>query len=146
MSKLKDILGLDMPMEKILTCTPNTKEYNTIRKWRETRERADNLNTENSDMERRMERMREEIDIERKEFNNMKEKHSQKTMNLNKKIEKLKQSIKNEAANKDNAIREQYRDRMEEIQQIINDSQTVFVEKTDVVHQLNSSIVKKVNN
>ena len=143
---LKDILGLDMPMEKILTCTPNTKEYNTIRKWRETRERADNLNTENSDMERRMERMREEIDIERKEFNNMKEKHSQKTMNLNKKIEKLKQSIKNEAANKDNAIREQYRDRMEEIQQIINDSQTVFVEKTDVVHQLNSSIVKKVNN
>jgi len=146
MSKLKDILGLDMPMEKILTCTPNTKEYNTIRKWRETRERADNLNTENSDMERRMERMREEIDIKRKEFNNMKEKHSQKTMDLNKKIEKLKQSIINEAANKDNAIREQYRDRMEEIQQIINDSQTVFVEKTDVVHQLNSSIVKKVNN
>lgn len=143
---LKDILGLDMPMEKILTCTPNTKEYNTIRKWRETRERADNLNTENSDMERRMERMREEIDIKRKEFNNMKEKHSQKTMDLNKKIEKLKQSIINEAANKDNAIREQYRDRMEEIQQIINDSQTVFVEKTDVVHQLNSSIVKKVNN
>jgi predicted nuclease with TOPRIM domain len=146
MSMLKDILGLDMPMEKILTCTPNTKEYNTIRKWRETRERADNLNTENSDMERRMERMREEIDIKRKEFNNMKEKHSQKTMDLNKKIEKLKQSIINEAANKDNAIREQYRDRMEEIQQIINDSQTVFVEKTDVVHQLNSSIVKKVNN
>ena len=143
---LKDILGLDMPMEKILTCTPNTKEYNTIRKWRETRERADNLNTENSDMERRMERMREEIDIKRKEFKNMKEKHSQKTMDLNKKIEKLKQSIINEAANKDNAIREQYRDRMEEIQQIINDSQTVFVEKTDVVHQLNSSIVKKVNN
>jgi predicted RNase H-like nuclease (RuvC/YqgF family) len=146
MSMLKDILGLDMPMEKILTCTPNTKEYNTIRKWRETRERADNLNTENSDMERRMERMREEIDIKRKEFNNMKENHSQKTMDLNKKIEKLKQSIINEAANKDNAIREQYRDRMEEIQQIINDSQTVFVEKTDVVHQLNSSIVKKVNN
>lgn len=54
--------------------------------------------------------------------------------------------LKNEEANKDNAIREQYRDRMEEVQQIINDSQVVFNEKAGLVHQLNSSIVKKVNN
>ena len=35
---------------------------------------------------------------------------------------------------------------MEEVQQIINDSQVVFKEKAGLVHQLNSSIVKKVNN
>lgn len=35
---------------------------------------------------------------------------------------------------------------MEEVQQIINDSQAIFSEKASVVHQLNSSIAKKVNN
>lgn len=58
----------------------------------------------------------------------------------------LKASLKDEIASRDNAVREQYRDRMEEIQQIINDSQTVFNQKADVVHKLNKTIVKKVNN
>ena len=54
--------------------------------------------------------------------------------------------LKNEESNRDHAIREQYRDRMEEVQQIIDDSQIVFNEKAGLVHKLNSSIVKKVNN
>ena len=135
-----------MPMEKILEVKPNTKEYNHIRNLRETRERAENLAAENSEMEKKMERLRLEVEEERKEFNAAKERHSTQVINCNKKIEKLKDSLKDEKANKDNAIREQYRDRMEEIQQIINDSQTVFNEKADVVHKLNKTIVKKVNN
>jgi hypothetical protein len=93
-----------------------------------------------------MDRLRQEIEEERREFNVVKERHSTQVMNCNKKIDKLKDSLKDEIANKDHAIREQYRDRMEEIQQIINDSQTVFNEKADVVHKLNKTIVKKVNN
>lgn len=135
-----------MSVEKILNAKPNTREFNDIKKLRETRERAETLARENTDMERRMEQMREELELERKEFNGTKEKHSRQVLNFNKKIEKMKEMLKDAEADKDNAIREQYRDRMEEIQQIINDSQLVFEEKANVVHNLNKSIVKKVNN
>lgn len=135
-----------MTVEKILNAKPNTKEFNDIKKLRETRERAETLSRENTEIERRMDQMREELELERKEFNAMKEKHSRQVINFNKKIESMKDMLKDAEANRDNVIREQYRDRMEDIQQIINDSHLVFEEKANVVHNLNKSIVKKVSN
>lgn len=97
-------------------------------------------------MERRMNRYAEELEEERSQVNQLKEKHSHQVLTFSKKINELKDMLKNSEATKDNAIREQYRDRMEEVQQIINDSQAVFSQKADVVHKLNKTIVKKVNN
>lgn len=67
-------------------------------------------------------------------------------MNLSKKVDKLKEDLKDQEANKDNALREQYRDHMEELQQMIGHSHMVFEEKADVVHRLNTTISKKVSN
>ena len=90
--------------------------------------------------------MQGEVEDTRKEMVQLKEKHASHVAQLNAKIKSMKEMLKDEEANKDNAIREQYRDRMEEVQQIINDSQAVFSEKANVVHQLNTTIVKKVSN
>lgn len=67
-------------MERILEVKPNTKEYNHIRNLRETRERAENLAAENAELEKKMERIREEMELDRKELNGIKERHSKQVM------------------------------------------------------------------
>lgn len=89
--KLQEILGFDITMEKILACKPNTKEYNNIKKLKETRERSETLTLENSDMERRMKAMQEDVEFTRLEMNHLKQKHAQQVSAYNKKLDELKE-------------------------------------------------------
>lgn len=58
---------MDIAIDRILNCKPNTREYNEIKKLKETRERAETLVQENSEMERRVNDMRNELDEAHKE-------------------------------------------------------------------------------
>ena len=78
-------------MEKILACKPNTKEYNNIKKLKETREISETLKLENSDMERRMKSMQEDLEFTQHEMNHIKIKHAQQINTYNKKLEELKE-------------------------------------------------------
>jgi uncharacterized coiled-coil DUF342 family protein len=89
--KLQEILGLEFTMEKILDCKPNTKEFNNIKKLKETRSRADTLSTEMVDMERKLEQMQQEVDFGKFEINQMKQKHSKQITSNSKKLEELKE-------------------------------------------------------
>lgn len=100
--KLQEILGLNMSIDAVLNCKPNTKEANNIKKLRETRERAETLENENSELVKKMEKMRYDLDENNKELQSMKEKHSQQILNVSRKMDQLKVDLKDEKAKREN--------------------------------------------
>ena len=60
-------------------------------------------------MDKRMKELNDDLEFERREGQKVKEKQSQQILNLYKRIDLLKEEVKNAESNRDNAIREQYR-------------------------------------
>ena len=94
-----------MSVDAILNCKPNTKEANNIKKLRETRERAETLENDNSELNKKMEKMRYDLDENNKELQTIKEKHSQQILNANRKVDQLKIDLKDEKAKRENWVR-----------------------------------------
>lgn len=85
----------------------NQISCSNIKKLKESRERAETLASENTDLERRVHQLQDELEYEKKETQRLKEKQAQQVLNLNRKLDKLKEDLKDSNANKDHAIREQ---------------------------------------
>ena len=56
------LLGIDTDLDALVKAKPNSKEMNTLKMYREARERADTLGRINSDLEKKMGKLNDEID------------------------------------------------------------------------------------
>ena len=61
---------------------------------------------------------------------------------MSKKIGKLKEEIQIQDLNLDNSIKENIKERNEEIQQMLEHSHAIIEEKASIIHQLNDNIIK----
>lgn len=84
LSKLQEMLGLEIAIDKIVNSAPNSNEFKTIKKLRETKERAENLSKENLEMESRLSRAQSLVEQEHKDLQKAKEKHSEQLKLLHK--------------------------------------------------------------
>lgn len=62
MDEFKMLMGLDCDLEALLKAKPNSKEYNTIKFYKEAKERAETLGRINKDLDKKCNTLSEEVD------------------------------------------------------------------------------------
>ena len=136
--KLKDLLGLDFmtSIDDVSKAEPHTQMMRDIKKVRDSKLRAMHLEAENRELEERIreqERQHEEDIIENREVT-MRDKHS--SLAYMKKIESLKDELEESTKRNEYALKENMKDRNDELQKMLEHSHALIEEKAQIIYGL----------
>ena len=140
--KLKDLLGLDFmtSIDDVSKAEPHTQMMRDIKKVRDSKLRAMHLEAENRELEERIreqERQHEEDIIENREVT-MRDKHS--SLAYMKKIESLKDELEESTKRNEYALKENMKDRNDELQKMLEHSHALIEEKAQIIYGLQAKI------
>jgi ABC-type antimicrobial peptide transport system ATPase subunit len=116
-----------------------------IKIHRESIEKAENLTRYAKELEKKIDMIGNQIEEVKHEKADLQEKFSQQFIILNRKYEKVKDEYEENKLNLDNTVREQIRDRNEELQRMLTHSHVLIEEKSGLIQRLRDSIITNEN-